>query len=119
MLVVGCTVVASGVSIVARPSHKAVEVGRSFGCETTRPKSYGDWREMPVKDAQVVNPETQRLLDGLYSQMLARTYVNLQGCIMLSLAYGDDQRGGLTAHRPEACYPAQGLTLNTEYDSEG
>jgi hypothetical protein len=103
MLLVGCTAVASGVGIVARPSHKAAEVGRSFSFETTRPKSFGDWRERPVKDVQVVNPETQRLLDRLYSQTLARTYVNLQGCIMLSLAYGDDQRGGLTAHPPEVC----------------
>ena len=30
---------------------------------------------------------------------------------MLSLAYGDDQRGGLQAHMPEVCYPAQGFKL--------
>jgi EpsI family protein len=30
---------------------------------------------------------------------------------MLSLAYGDDQRGGLAAHKPEVCYPAQGFAL--------
>jgi EpsI family protein len=30
---------------------------------------------------------------------------------MLSLAYGDDQRGGLQAHRPEVCYPAQGFKV--------
>jgi EpsI family protein len=30
---------------------------------------------------------------------------------MLSMAYGDDQRGGLQAHRPEVCYPAQGFKL--------
>jgi EpsI family protein len=31
---------------------------------------------------------------------------------MLSLAYGDDQRGALQAHKPEVCYPAQGFTLH-------
>ena len=31
---------------------------------------------------------------------------------MLSLAYGDDQRSGLQAHRPEVCYPAQGFRLD-------
>ena len=31
---------------------------------------------------------------------------------MLSLAYGDDQRADLTAHKPEVCYPAQGFQLH-------
>jgi EpsI family protein len=35
---------------------------------------------------------------------------------MLSAAYGDDQRGGLQAHRPEVCYPAQGFTVNSLQD---
>ena len=35
---------------------------------------------------------------------------------MLSMAYGDDQRGGLQAHRPEVCYPAQGFKLGTVED---
>jgi EpsI family protein len=35
---------------------------------------------------------------------------------MLSLAYGDDQRGGLQAHRPEVCYPAQGFKLGKVED---
>jgi EpsI family protein len=44
--------------------------------------------------------------------MLSRTYVNSAGyTVMLSLAYGDDQRGGLASHKPEICYPAQGFTL--------
>jgi EpsI family protein len=44
--------------------------------------------------------------------LLTRTYINAEGYrIMLSMAYGDDQRGGLQAHRPEVCYPAQGFQL--------
>ena len=35
---------------------------------------------------------------------------------MLSMAYGDDQRGGLQAHRPEVCYPAQGFKLGKVED---
>jgi len=61
----------------------------------------------------VVNPQTQELLDKLYSDTLSRTYVNVSGYrIMLSLAYGSDQRGALQAHKPEVCYPAQGFTLH-------
>ena len=69
---------------------------------------------MPQAAVQVINPQTQELLDKLYSQTLSRTYVNTQGYrVMLSLAYGDDQRGGLQAHMPEVCYPAQGFKLNS------
>lgn len=77
------------------------------------PKRFGDWVEAPSQLVQVVNPQTQELLDKLYAQTLARTYLNSTGYrIMLSLAYGDDQRGGLKAHKPEVCYPAQGFALH-------
>jgi EpsI family protein len=32
------------------------------------------------------------------------------------MAYGDDQRGGLQAHRPEVCYPAQGFKVGDVQD---
>jgi EpsI family protein len=76
------------------------------------PLQFGDWREEPLRFAQVVNPQTQELLDKLYTDVLSRTYVNAAGYhIMLSLAYGSDQRGSLAAHKPEVCYPAQGFIL--------
>ena len=37
---------------------------------------------------------------------------------MLSLAYGDDQRSDLTAHKPEVCYPAQGFQLHSNSEDE-
>ncbi|MGH7485706.1 MAG: exosortase-associated protein EpsI, B-type [bacterium] len=113
-LVLACLMaLASVAGIAARPSQKAdAKGGPVFSLEQTIPKQFGDWRELQQESAQVVNPQTQELLDKLYSQVLTRTYVNSKGYrIMLSLAYGDDQRGGLTAHRPEVCYPAQGFAL--------
>ncbi len=98
--------------IAARPSTTVADRGNAIKLETAVPKDFGEWRELPDQQAQVVNPQTKELLDKLYSQILSRTYVNKQGYrIMLSLAYGDDQRGGLQAHRPEVCYPAQGFKL--------
>ena len=98
--------------IVARPTVKADQTGPRYKLEEIVPKRFGDWKLLPDQGAQVVNPQTQALLDSLYSQLLVRTYVNSQGYrIMLSLAYGDDQRGGLQAHKPEVCYPAQGFKL--------
>jgi len=109
-----------GVSVAAiavRPSAKASERGQTISLETTVPRQFGEWAELPDRSAQVVNPQTRALLDKLYSQVLTRTYVDRNGYqIMLSLAYGDDQRGGLQAHRPEVCYPAQGFRLGAVED---
>ncbi len=100
---------ASVAGIAARPSAKAAH---PMSLEAVVPKKFGEWAELPNRSTQVVNPTTQALLDKLYSQILTRTYIDRNGYqIMLSLAYGDDQRGGLQAHRPEVCYPAQGFKL--------
>ena len=106
---------ASVAGYAARPSTKVAAA--SISLDTIVPKRFGDWTELPDQGAQVVNPQTQELLDKLYSQLLTRTYVNKDGYrIMLSMAYGDDQRGGLQAHRPEVCYPAQGFKLGMVQD---
>ena len=111
MLITGLMFAASVGAIVARPTTKASDLGQALSLEATVPHQFGDWREMPHA-LQVVNPQTQELLDKLYSEILTRTYVNSAGYrIMLSLAYGSDQRGSLQAHKPEVCYPAQGFAL--------
>ena len=103
--------------IAARPSTKATDKGNAVSLEAVVPKGFGEWAELPDQGAQVVNPQTKELLDKLYSQILTRSYINKQGYrIMLSMAYGDDQRGGLQAHRPEVCYPAQGFKLGRVED---
>lgn len=101
-------------SVVARPGTKAAEVGPAIVLDTMVPAEFGGWREQRQNFTQVVNPQTKELLDKLYSQILSRTYVNANGYrIMLSIAYGNDQRGDLQAHKPEVCYPAQGFTLKS------
>ena len=106
-------VVASVMAVVMRPKPRDSSLPPSIVLETAVPKAFGTWRELPAGAVQVVNPQTHELLDKLYSQTLSRTYVNTQGYkVMLSLAYGDDQRGGLQAHMPEVCYPAQGFKLD-------
>jgi len=99
-------------AVVARPSSTASQLGKEINLERDVPNEFADWTELREQSAEVVNPQTTQLLNKLYSQILTRTYVNKQGYrIMLSMAYGDDQRGGLQAHRPEVCYPAQGFKL--------
>jgi EpsI family protein len=104
--------IAAAGAIAARPSARAADRGQTIVLEGLVPTAFGDWKELREASAQVVNPQTKELLDKLYSQLLTRTYINAEGYrIMLSMAYGDDQRGGLQAHRPEVCYPAQGFQL--------
>jgi EpsI family protein len=109
---------ASIASIAVRPGAKAADKGLGIKLEDAVPAKFGDWVRAP-EATQVVNPETRALLDSIYSQILTRSYVNKDGYrIMLSMAYGDDQRGGLQAHRPEVCYPAQGFKVGTIEDGK-
>jgi EpsI family protein len=104
-------------AIALRPDQKVAQIS-GISLETMIPKDFGDWKEEPQRNLQVVNPQTQALLDKLYSQILARVYINKDGYrVMLSLAYGSDQRGALQAHKPEVCYPAQGFTLHSSKNS--
>jgi EpsI family protein len=97
-----------------RPPAPVPGAAPRFLLEQIVPKQFGPWHELPEQGVQIVNPQTQELLDKLYSQTLTRTYANAAGYrIMLSMAYGDDQRGSLQAHKPEVCYPAQGFTLHS------
>lgn len=83
--------------------------------ETIVPARFGGWSELQQPAAMIINPVAQQVLDKIYSQTLTRTYVDARGYrVMLSLAYGDDQRGGLQAHLPEVCYPAQGFILTAQ-----
>jgi EpsI family protein len=83
-----------------------------FVLERDVPRQFGDWQLVNHGSSIVTNPEIQQVIDRLYSQVLTRTYRNAAGyTIMLSIAYGEDQRGGLQAHRPEVCYPGQGFEL--------
>ena len=78
--------------------------------ENLVPMQFGDWRGMEVDSLVVPDPQMLATLDRIYTDTLSRTYTNSQGrSIMLSIAYGDDQRDGMSVHYPEVCYPAQGF----------
>jgi EpsI family protein len=108
-------------SLLSAGGRAALEASKPpsapYRLEDMIPSRFGTWTRQP-DTALVVNPQTQQLIDKLYSQTLTRTYVNTKGYrIMLSMAHGSDQRGGLQAHLPEVCYPAQGFVLRGQ--SEG
>lgn len=111
-MVIGAMMVfASVAAFMLTPRTRVADLA-PFSLDSMIPRQFGDWHEAPQEEMQIVDPQTQELLNKLYSQIVTRSYVNSKGYrIMLSVAYGADQRGGLQVHKPEVCYPAQGFTL--------
>lgn len=103
----------SALGLAVQPGRRVAGSTSAISLETAVPKSFAQWRALPEQLSLIVNPQAQESLYGLYSQVLARTYVDQTGYrVMLSIAYNDDQRGGLQTHRPEVCYPAQGFQVH-------
>lgn len=112
-IVIGALMCAASIgAVVARPAPRAPSTNPAFSLEAIIPKQFGNWHEEPQRIVQIVNPQQQASLDDLYSQIVTRNYVNTDGYwIMLSVAYGSDQRALLRAHEPAACYLAAGFML--------
>ncbi len=90
----------------------ALRQAPEFELQALFPMQLSGWQLVPESGGLIVNPQLQASVEKLYSQVLTRTYVNGQGYrVMLSVAYGNDQRGGLQAHYPDLCYPAQGFKV--------
>lgn len=78
------------------------------------PSQFGDWHQVVKQQVMYVNPELKGTVDALYSDVVTRTYVNSSGQqVMLSIAYGQDQRDALQLHYPDVCYPAQGFAIKS------
>ena len=107
---------ASGIGAVALvPRTGIAEMTASIPLETLFPAVFRTWKidadVIPIE----VGAELRKVIQESYDQTLARTYVNAQGYrVMLSVAYGGRRNQGMDIHRPEVCYPAQGLALRRE-----
>ena len=103
---------ASGLTLALDPTDKIAEKMPAIDLSTMIPHTFGEWREDEYKSVQIIDPQQKEMIDKIYTQTLSRTYVSTNGYrIMLSIAYGDDQRDGMAMHYPEVCYPAQGFVL--------
>jgi EpsI family protein len=109
-MLMGSTLLASR---ILQPTHRIAEHKHRIALDVQVPESFGEWRLDRSVAPVVPDPGLQAMLDSLYSQTLARTYVNASGQrVMLSIAYGSDQGNEATAvHRPEFCYSAQGFRV--------
>lgn len=94
------------------PRHKISQLQPMPILEDVVPQSFGDWHSV-LGRFQVIDPAQKLTLTKIYDQTLSRTYENSAGYrIMLSMAYGGNQRDELELHKPEVCYVAQGFLLN-------
>ena len=114
----------AGLALAMKPTKKLADTLEKPVLETMIPQQIGEWKVDPTIIPITPSPDVQALLDKLYNQVLARTYVNPAGQrIMLSIAYGGEQSDSLRVHEPEVCYAAQGFqvsdsvpgTLPTQY----
>ena len=103
---------AAGMAVFLKPTQKIAEQQERIDLETMIPKQFGDWHEEAQLSDQIINPQLKEKLAKIYTQTLSRTYINDKGGrIMLSIAYGEDQRDSNGLHYPEVCYPAQGFQV--------
>ena len=107
---------ASAVGAIAMvPREGVAEMTASMPLETLFPALFAAWKIDPDIIPLEVSADLRKVVAESYDQTLARTYVNTQGYrVMLSVAYGGRRNQGMDIHRPEICYPAQGLALRRD-----
>jgi EpsI family protein len=104
--------VAAAVAVGMKPTRMLAEERARLDLDAMIPSQFGDWGIDTSIVPVLPSPDVQAKLNSIYSQTLARTYVNSRGeRIMLSIAYGGVQEEGLQTHVPEMCYPAQGFDV--------
>ena len=107
-----CMLGAGGMALALKPTHKVADTEPKIDLETLTPKQFSDWKIDETIVPLIANPEQEAMINRIYNQTLTRTYVNSRNeRVMLSIAYGGDQRDDMAVHKPEIYYPAQGFQI--------
>jgi EpsI family protein len=117
-LLIGLALFVAAVGGVAlKPTKHIADQGPKIDLETMIPPQFADWKVDENVVPLLVDPQSLEVLNRIYNQTLARTYINQKGeRIMLSIAYGGDQSDSMQVHKPEVCYPAQGFEILKKTD---
>lgn len=101
---------ATALPYMIKPTIKLVDLQHRRKLETLLPMQFGDWRNKITGHIVLADPRMIETLSRIYTETINRNYFDTHGRqIMLSIAYGEDQRDGMNVHYPESCYPAQGF----------
>jgi EpsI family protein len=115
LCVVAAASAAGAAAAALVPRAAATDIGPALSLETAFPVRLHDWTIDPEVIPLALGAELRKVIAESYDQTLSRTYVNARGYrVMLSVAYGGRRNQGMDIHRPEICYPAQGLALRRE-----
>lgn len=114
LVLLGMVGAAAG-ALAARPRYRVAEMGENLQLDSEVPPRFGQWSLDPSITPLQPDPQLQKVIAESYDQTLARTYRNPDGYrIMLSMAYGGRRDRSMQTHRPEICYPAQGLSVRRD-----
>ena len=116
LVVLAGSMAASAAAVAMVPRRSAAELALpDMQLDAMFPLRFGAWQLDPSVVPILPSAEMQKVVAEAYDQTLARTYINPQGYrVMLSVAYGGRRNQGMDIHRPEICYPAQGLEVRRD-----
>lgn len=115
LVLLGATAASATAAIALVPRVAVAELALALSLETAFPLAFGSWRIDPSVIPLEPGADVRKAIAETYDQTLARTYVNARGySVMLSVAYGGRRNQGMDIHRPEVCYPAQGLAVRRD-----
>lgn len=118
LLIGGACVAALGVAEALRP-RTLLTLMPQQPLTNLVPKTIGPWTMGEGGD--IVVPEIPgSLTDKLYADTLTRLYIHAKTGeqVMLLIAYGRAQSDILQLHRPESCYPAIGLAIQSRSNDD-
>ena len=105
-------VLSSALTVLVTPSIFTLGQQKKLDLATIIPSEFDGWRVDLSARSLLVSVDVKDAIDKIYSQEISRTYINKQGeRVMLSIAYGEDQRKDLQVHRPEICYATHGFSI--------
>jgi EpsI family protein len=98
--------------IFLKPTKKMSEQNNHIQYEKVIPIKFADWSVDVADSTLLVDPEVDKTVKSVYSQVVSRVYTNAnKKRIMFTVAYGGDQDEVMQVHKPEVCYTAQGFTV--------
>lgn len=105
------------VADLLKPTQMLAQQRERMTLASVVPQQFGNWHARRNGEVVLVSSDVGKVLADTYTETLSRTYSNdgagdTSDTVMLSMAYGSQQKQGLRIHRQEVCYEAQGFKVD-------
>lgn len=105
----GALLAVSGLALARRPTPRFKPM-TAEQYEALFPRQFGTWNILPT--SELIMPPESELANRLYEHILARSYQNDKGQVVMFLAaYSSVQIDDVQVHRPEVCYAVSGFAI--------